>query len=361
VKFVIFGLTISSAWANGHATPLRALLHGLHRQGHSATFFERDVDYYAQHRDLGDPGFCDLVLYSDWPAVRSTARAALAAADVAIVTSYCPDGLAACALVLDTPGPAHVFYDMDTPITLSALERDHVAIASGARYLTPDLIPEFDLYLSFTGGPVLDCLRDRWRARRTAPLYGSVDASAYARVDRPPSEWRCALGYLGTYAPDRQPALETLLLEPARRRPAETFLVVGSLYPQDLRWPPNVRRLEHVEPPRHPAFYSANRLTLSVTRQAMREWGYTPSGRLFEASACGTPLLTNPFPGVEEFFTPDEEILVADSTEQALAVLDRSETELRRIGAAARERTLAEHTGEARARQLVFACELVAC
>ena len=361
MKFVIFGLTISSAWANGHATPWRALLDGLRRQGHSATFFERDVDYYAKHRDLAEPDFCDLQLYADWSAVLAQARAALATADVAIVTSYCPDGLAACRLILDTTGPVHAFYDMDTPITLAGLERDNLAIASGAHYLTPELIPEFDLYLSFTGGPLLDCLRARWGARRIAPLYGSVNASAYMRVEDPPDVVRCALGYLGTYAADRQSALDRLLVEPAAQRPAEEFLVVGSLYPSELQWPCNVRRLEHLEPPRHPEFYSANRLTLSVTRQAMREWGYTPSGRLFEASACGTPVLTDPFPGVEDFFIPNEEILVADSSLQALEAMDLSDAELRNIGIAGQARTLTEHTGEARARQLVEACELVAC
>jgi spore maturation protein CgeB len=358
VKFVIFGLTISSAWANGHATPWRALLDGLHRRGHSATFFERDVDYYAAHRDLANPDFCDLILYAEWPPAR--AREAVADADVAIVTSYCPDGLSASRLVLDTPGICHVFYDMDTPVTLAAIERDGLAVASGAHYLTPDLIPEFDLYLSFTGGPVLDCLRTRWDARRTAALYGSVDADAYRRVD-PPAELRCALGYLGTYAADRQPALERLLIQPAVQRPTDDFLAVGSLYPSGVDWPRNVRRLEHLEPARHPAFYSANRVTLSITRQAMREWGYTPSGRLFEATACGTPLLTDSFPGVEEFFTPREEILVADTTEDVLAALELSDAELERIGNAGRERTLTAHTGVARAEQLVHACEMVAC
>jgi spore maturation protein CgeB len=362
VKFVIFGLTISSAWANGHATPWRALLDGLNRQGHTATFFEREVPYYAQQRDLPHPDFCTLVLYSDWDAsLQSRARAALANADVAMVTSYCPDGLSACRLVLGTRGPLHVFYDMDTPVTLAALERDGLAIASGAHYLTPELIPHFDLYLSFTGGPVLETLETRRGARRTAPLYGSVDPRIHARVTRPPDEFRCQLGYLGTYAADRQPMLERLLLEPARERQTDQFLVAGSLYPSELDWPPNVRRVEHLPPAQHPPFYSANRLTLSISREAMREWGFTPSGRLFEATSCGAALLTDPFPGLEEFFTPGEEVLVAETREQAIEALELSDAELSRIATAGRERTLAEHTGEARARQLVHTCELVAC
>ena len=361
VKFVIFGLTISSAWANGHATPLRALLRGLHQLGHCATFFERDVAYYAKHRDLVAPDFCNLELYSDWSQVLPRARAALREADVAIVTSYCPDGLAACREVLDTARVRHVFYDMDTPITVEALDRDGLAISSGAHYLTTELVPEFDLYLSFTGGPLLDCLNRRWRARRTAALYGSVDPDSYKQVAAPPVDWQCDLGYLGTFAADRQPMLESLLLEPARQRPFHRFLVAGSLYPPDVEWPPNVGRIEHVEPRNHPSFYSANRLTLSVSRAAMREWGYTPSGRLFEASSCGAPLLTDSFPGVEQFFSPGEEVLLADTTEAATAALDLSHSELVRIGAAGRERTLTHHTGLCRARELVHRCEAVPC
>jgi spore maturation protein CgeB len=357
LRFAIFGLTLSSAWANGHATPWRGLLRALHHAGHQATFFERDVDYYAAHRDLASPEFCDLVLYASWAAVRAQAAAAVADADVAIVTSYCPDGLAACALVLDSAQPLHVFYDLDTPVTLAAFESHGLAVPNGARYLTPDLVPEFDLYLSFTGGPVLDVLKSRWGARQTAPLYGSVDPTVHAPLADPPDDLRCALGYLGTYAADRQTAVDQLLIEPARQRPAERFYVVGSLYPDDVRWPPNVHTRWHLDPREHPAFYAANRITLSVTRQAMRAWGYSPSGRLFEAAACGTPVLTDRFPGIEDFFEPGTEILVADGPRDVHAALDLADAELARIGAAARERTLAQHTGAARARALLSACE----
>src|SRR5919197_4300768 len=218
LHFAIFGLTISSSWAQGHATPWRGILKGLRRAGHTAIFFERDVPYYREHRDLPAPDFCELVLYDDWEDVLPRARAAVRNADVAMVTSYCPDGLAACRLVLDAPGPLHVFYDLDTPVTLAALDVSGVARPDGARYLMPDLIPAFDLYLSFTGGAVLDDLRDRWGARQVRPLYGCVDPEVHAPIAHPPAELRCALGYLGTYAADRQRPLEQLLLDPARRR-----------------------------------------------------------------------------------------------------------------------------------------------
>jgi spore maturation protein CgeB len=357
VRFTIFGLTISSAWANGHATPWRGLLKGLHRLGHTTTFFERDADYYAQHRDLTSPDFCDLVLYSDWQSIVDCARTSIRHSDVAIVTSYCPDGLAASRLVLDTPGPLHTFYDLDTPVTLAALAEHGLAVPDGARYLTPDLIPEFDLYVSFTGGPILETLTSEWGARRTLALYGSVDPDVHAPVASVPEDFRCALGYLGTYAADRQPALERLFIQPARQRPADHFVVAGSLYPPEICWPSNVDRRAHLEPPLHPAFYSANRLTLNVTRQAMRTWGYTPSGRLFEAAACGAPIVTDRWPGLDVFFEPDAEVIVADTPEQVVAALSLDDAQLGRISTAARERTLTHHTGAARASELVAACE----
>ena len=210
MKLVIFGLTVSSAWANGHATTWRSLLKGLHQDGHEVIFFELDVPYYADNRDLPDPDFCELVLYPDWDSVLPKARAALADADVALVTSYCADGLAACQLVLDS-NALRVFYDLDTPVTLAALAQHGLAIPDGARYLSADLIPEFDLYLSFTGGPLLDEIIERWGARRSAPLYCGVDPELHHPVP-PLADFRCALGYLGTYAPDRQPGLEALLI-----------------------------------------------------------------------------------------------------------------------------------------------------
>ena len=355
MRFVIFGLTLSSAWANGHATPWRGMLRALRRMGHQTTFFEKDVPYYRQHRDLAEPDFCELVLYDTWDS--RAARQAIQTADVAIVTSYCPDGLAACELVLDTPGPLHVFYDLDTPVTLAALDQHGVAVPHGARYLRRELIPEFDLYLSFTGGAVLDELRSRWGARQVAPLYGSVDPDVHLPGANPPEELRCALGYLGTYAADRQAGLERLLLDPARRRPDLRFCVIGSLYPNEIVWPGNVLRRWHLDPAEHAAFYSASRLSLNVTRASMARHGFAPSGRLFEAAACGSPILTDWWPGLDAFFQPSEEILVASSTDEALAALALSDAELARLAAAARERTLEQHTAACRARELLEACE----
>ncbi len=359
MRITIFGLTVSSSWGNGHATTWRGVLRGLHAAGHRVTFFERDVPYYAAQRDLPDPPFADLVLYTDWAAVRGDAQRTVAESDVAIVTSYCPDGLDAARLVLDQHRALRAFYDIDTPVTLAALAADGIAVQGGARYLTPELIPEYDLYLSFSGGAVLDELRTRWGARRALPLYCSVDPAVHGPV--PADErFRCVLGYLGTYSTDRQPGLERLLLGPAERRRDARFWVVGSLYPPEVRWPPNVAHHDHLPPQSHPGFYCANRLTLNITRQAMVAAGHSPSVRVFEAASCGTPIVTDRWPGLETFFTPGKEILVADHPADVLEALARDDAELDRLARAALERVLGAHTATHRAAELVVACEAAA-
>jgi spore maturation protein CgeB len=271
-------------------------------------------------------------------------------ADAAIVTSYCPDGRDACQLVLDSRARARVFYDLDTPVTLARL-----AAGEDVPYLPADGLAELDLVLSFTGGSALDLLRERLGARRVAPLYGSVDPARHRPVAAVP-EWAAACSYLGTWSADRQDALERLFLEPARRS-QRTFVLGGSMYPLDVRWPPNVRRIEHVPPPDHPAFYGSSPLTLSVTRAPMASAGYCPSGRLFEAAACSVPVLTDAWRGLELFFEPGDQILVAGSTEEALAAIELPAGELARIGRRARARAVEEHSGTRRAAQLLALLE----
>jgi spore maturation protein CgeB len=347
MKLVVFGLTISSSWGNGHATLWRGLCRALAADGHQVVFFERDVPYYAGTRDFWEMPGGALVLYSDWSDVLFRARCELASADAAIVTSYCPDGIPATDLVLEAPRALRVFYDLDTPVTLSRLKAGETT-----SYIGPRGLADFDLVLSYTGGAAIAELKALLGARQVEPLYGHVDPAVHRPV-APAPHYRADLSYLGTYSDDRQAALETLFVEPARRRPGERFLMGGALYPADFPWSDNIYFVRHLPPSEHPAFFSSSRLTLNVTRRAMAEMGWCPSGRLFEAAACGTPILSDAWEGLDAFFTPGEEILLAGTTEEAMAALDLSPAELARIAAAARERTLAEHTSERRARELV--------
>ena len=347
MRVLIFGLTVSSSWGNGHATIWRGLCRALGEIGHSITFFEKDVPYYRIHRDLFDPQLYELHLYPDWNQVESDARRHLANADCAIVSSYCPDARAAADLMLDSKVPLRVFYDLDTPVTLKAL-REHTDVP----YIPLFGLEPFDLVLSYTGGRALEQLKAQLRARRVAPLYGCVDTSCHRRVP-PTPHYKCDFSYLGTYAADRQPQLDKLFLEPAREIPQKRFCIGGALYPSDFHWSNNIYFVRHLPPHEHPAFYSSSTLTLNVTRAAMAEMGYCPSGRLFEAAACGTPIVTDHWDGLDQFFTPADEILLANNSKDVVDALTLSDPELRAIARRAQDRVMAQHTSQHRARQLM--------
>ena len=356
MNIVIFGLSVSSSWGNGHAALWRGLIHALLEAGHRVTFFERDVPYYAGNRDLHAlPPGGTLVLYDDWATALPQMRAALADADIGMVTSYCPDGLAATELVIAAPVAVRCFYDLDTPVTLARLEA-----GEDVGYIGPDGLVPFDLVLSYTGGRALDALRTRLGARRAVPIYGSVDPALHRPVERRP-EYAARLSYLGTYAADRQAALERLFVEPARRLPNERFVIGGAQYPDSFPWTANTFFVRHLPPPEHPAFYSSSRLTLNITRDAMARMGWCPSGRLFEAAACGVPILTDWFEGLDEFFVPDEEILVAHTTDDAMAALALDDAALRRIADRARTRAIEQHSAARRAAEMVAAFESANC
>jgi spore maturation protein CgeB len=340
MKLVVFGLSLSSSWGNGHATTYRALLRAFAARGHEVLFLERDVPWYAEHRDLAEPDFCRLAFYRGLAELGSW-RNEITQADAVIVGSYVPEGVAVGRLVQATATGTKAFYDIDTPVTLAKLAR------GDQEYITPELIAGYDLYLSFTGGPTLDLIETTYGSPSARALYCSVDRDRYAPLERP-ARWD--LSYLGTYSPDRQPTLDRLLLEPARRRPNLRFVVAGPQYPTDIDWPANVERLHHVGPDEHAEFYGASRFTLNVTRADMIAAGWSPSVRLFEAAACGVPILSDRWDGLAELFRADREILLPSGPDEVIAILSSlSEEARRRIGEAGRERVLASHTAAHRA------------
>ena len=345
MKLVVFGLAISSSWGNGHATLWRGLCRALARRGHHVVFFEHDVPYYASHRDLWELPEGQLRLYASWDDVAHVAARELADADVGMVTSFCPDASAAERLLLESRA-VRAFYDLDTPITL-----DRLARGERVDYIGPRGLADFDVVLSYTGGGSLAELTTRLGARRAAPLYGSVDPDVHQPVP-PVDAYRADLSYIGTYSADRQVALERLFLAAARELPSHRFVLAGSQYPADFPWSPNILYKRHLAPDQHPEFYSSSRLTLNVTRAAMAATGYCPSGRLFEAAACGAPILSDSWPGLDQFFEPEREIFVASTTDEAVRAIRMSDLELRAVARRARERTLAEHTADRRARDL---------
>jgi spore maturation protein CgeB len=267
-----------------------------------------------------------------------------------MVTSYCPDGVAASEAVFSSTA-RRVFYDLDTPVTLQRLRGGQALTYIGPRGLT-----DFDLVLSYTGGLAVNELQYRLGARRVVPLYGSVDPDAHRPVEGA-EPYRGDISYFGTYSEDRQTALEQLFIEPARRLPYCRFVIGGALYPQVFPWTQNIYFVRHIPPTEHSTFYCSSRLTLNVTRGPMAEMGYCPSGRLFEAAACGVPVLSDEWEGLEEFFEPGLEIITARAPEDAIAAIQLPADELGKISRAARERVLEQHTADHRAVELESALE----
>ena len=341
MKLVVLGLTLSSSWGNGHATTFRALLKAFAARGHDILFLERDVPWYRNNRDIEKPDYCRLEFYGSLEELWHWSND-ISSADAVIVGSYVPEGVAVGRLVQQMAQGVTAFYDIDTPVTLAMLERRDF------QYLSPEIVPAYDLYLSFTGGPTLRRIEGQFGSPMARALYCSVDPDAYPSLDVP-KQWD--LSYLGTYSEDRQPTLDRLLIEPARQMPHFKFCVAGPQYPDGIDWPENVERVEHLPPAEHPRFYASSRYALNVTRADMIAAGWSPSVRLFEAACCATPVISDSWSGIDSLLRPDNEIILADTTE---AIVDRlsSVADERVIGRNARARILAAHTASHRAAEL---------
>ncbi|MBV9063080.1 MAG: glycosyltransferase [Alphaproteobacteria bacterium] len=350
-KIVILGLTITSSWGNGHATTYRALVKALARRGHDILFLERDTPWYREHRDVTRCPSAKIALYKTLPYLADRFAGEVAGADAVIVGSFVPDGIEVGQWAIRTAKCRVAFYDIDTPVTLAKLQRGE------CDYLSVELIARFDLYLSFTGGPVLKLVQ-QMGSPTAAAFYCSVDPELHGPVA---TRRKWEIGYLGTYSPDRQVGLDAMLLAPARALPAKYFAVAGAQYPSTITWPRNLLHIEHLPPDQHPDFYCGQRFTLNITRDDMKALGFSPSVRLFEAAACGVPIISDTWPGLETIFAVGREILVAENTEDVMRIL-RNTTPAKRksIAAAARRRVLSEHTATHRAEHLEHLLDLCA-
>ncbi len=349
MKIVFLGLSITSSWGNGHATTYRGLMRELSRRGHETLFLERDTPWYSANRDLPNPPYGRTELYSSLTDLDRRFRHEVAEADLAIVGSFVPDGVEVGQWVIECARGAPAFYDIDTPVTIGKLERGE------CQYLAPNLIPHYRLYLSFTGGPLLERIRTQYSSPNPRVRYCSVDSELYFPE---PAERRWEMGYIGTYSDDRQPFLDCLMLEAARRWSAGRFVVAGPLYPESITWPSNVERIEHLPPSAHRGFYNSQQFTLNLTRAEMKAAGYSPSVRLFEAAACGAPIVSDYWSGLETVFELGREVLTAACPEEVLRILrETSGDEAAAIGERARQRVLAEHTAARRALELESYCQ----
>ena len=343
MKIVILGLSITSSWGNGHATTYRSLVRELVRSGNAVLFLERDQPWYAANRDMPQPPFGRTEIYHSVTELKRRFAEQIGGADCVIVGSFLPEGKAIGQWITNFASGVTAFYDIDTPITLDKIAR------GDCDYLSEDLIAQYDLYLSFTGGPILDLIEQEYSSPMARALFCSVDPDEYF-PERCRNKW--ALGYLGTFGEDRQPKLNSLLLAPATMLPSRQFVVAGPQYPKKIRWPANVQRITHLSPAKHRAFYNSQRFTLNVTREAMVRAGFSPSVRLFEAASCGTPIISDDWPGLKTLFRPGEEILIASNAQEVLEILKMPEAVAAEIGFRARERVLREHTSAHRAAEL---------
>ncbi len=340
---VFLGLTITSTWGNGHATTYRALLKEFAGLGHRVTFLERNVPWYAGNREFEQLPYCQIGLYESLEQLREQYARTIAEADFVVVGSYVPDGIAVGEWVTRSAPGLKVFYDIDTPVTLTNLG------AGKCEYLSRALVSKYNLYLSFTGGPTLTYLQEQLHSPCARPLYCSVDPTLYYPEPRRP-EWD--LAYLGTYAEDRQPAVQELLLDVARLNPEKHFAVAGPQYPDNIYWPQNVRRFDHLPASDHREWYNSQRFALNLTRRDMVRSGYSPSVRLFEAAACGVPIMTDIWPGLDSVFRVGSEILPVRSARDVTDNLQLPLEKRHQISEKARRRTLEFHTAAVRAREL---------
>ena len=344
LDIVILGLSITSSWGNGHATTFRGLVRELSKNGHRVTFLERDVPWYASNRDLPHPPFCKTILYKSLADLKEQHAAIIRNADLVMVGSYVPEGVPVGDWVTKVATGVTAFYDIDTPVTLAKIAKGDF------EYLHPDLIPQYNLYLSFTGGPTLQKLEQQYGAPAARAFYCSFDPELYY-----PEEMliKWDLGYLGTYSDDRQPPLQKLMLDAAAILKDQKFVVAGPQYPQHIKWNANVERIEHLPPAQHRSFYNSQRFTINITRADMILAGYSPSVRLFEAAACGTPIISDYWDGIDSIFEIGTEILIsrsaADTKHYITAI---SEAERKKIGARARKKVLERHTAAHRALEL---------
>ncbi len=344
MKIVIIGLSITSSWGNGHATTYRALLKEFSRLGHDILFLEKDVPYYAAHRDMPNPSFCQTELYTSNEQLKQQYEKDIAEADAVIVGSYVQGGVEVGDWVQQTAKGLKAFYDIDTPVTLAKLAKGDY------EYLHPEQIAGYDLYLSFSGGPILTHLEQHYNSPAARALYCSVDPDHYYPENKM-KNWE--LGYLGTFSTDRQPTVERLLIQPAKEIENGLFVVAGPLYPQEIQWPENVERIEHLPPARHRDFYNSQKYTLNVTREDMIKAGYSPSVRLFEAAACGVPIISDEWEGLTSLFEEGSEILIARSSEDVVSYIqDIPESRRRSIGENAMRKVMKAHTAKARAMEM---------
>ena len=344
MRIAFYGSSLLSSYWNGAATYYRGILKALASLGHDITFFEPDAYDRQSHRDIDPPDWCRVVVYPATPAGVADVLAQAAHADVAVKASgvgYADDALLAGIIEHARNEAIRVFWDVDAPATLAAIAPDPSAPLR--RHL-----PDLDVVLTYGGGgPVIDAYR-ALGARDCVPVYNGLDPSTHHPV-APEPRFAADLTFLGNRLPDREARVDAFFLGPAASRPDHRFLLGGSGW-ADKPTAANVTKLGHVATADHNALNASARAVLNISRLSMAETGFSPATRIFEAAGAGACLITDDWPGIDQFFRPGTEILVArDGDEVAGFVRTLTPERATAIGQSALQRVLTEHTYDRRA------------
>jgi spore maturation protein CgeB len=348
MKIAFFGSSLVSAYWNGACTYYRGIVRGLDARGHRIAFYEPDAFERQAHRDIEDPEWAEVVVYEarEERAVRDVIATA---ADADVVVKASGVGVFDEVLeqaVAELEGPAlRIFWDVDAPATLAAMEADAENPLRGP-------IGRYDLVLTYGGGqPVIDRYA-ALGARTCVPIYNALDPEAH-HPEAPRPELACDLAFLGNRLPDREERVEEFFFRAVEALPQRSFLLGGNGWEDRVEGLENVRCLGHVPPGDHNALNRSALAVLNVSRESMAANGWSPATRVFEAAGAGACLISDAWEGIEDFLAPDEEVLVArDGAEVAALLASLDPDRARNIGAAALERVLAEHTYERRAEQV---------
>lgn len=346
-RIAFFGSSLVSAYWNGAATYYRGIVRALSVRGYDITFYEPDAYDRQKHRDMPDPDWARVVVYRpDEPSVFRALEAARSA-DIIVKTSgvgVFDDLLDGAVLVHKRPGALSVFWDVDAPATLDRL-------AGNPADPFHQLIPRYDMVLTYGGGAPVVKGYTKAGARVCVPVYNALDPTTHHPVP-PDPRFDADLGFLGNRLPDRERRVESFFLGAAERLPTHRFVFGGNGW-HDKPVPPNVRYVGHVYTRDHNAFNCTPRAVLNVSRESMARYGFSPATRVFEAAGAGACLITDAWEGIERFLEPGREVLVAgDGEEVATLVAALTPERARRIGEAGRARIMAEHTYAHRARQV---------
>ncbi len=351
MNIVILGLSKSSSQGEGHAAIYRGLVRELNKQGHHILFLERAQPLIEGKADPLTGDFCEAGRYRSLNDLQQFTEQ-VREADMVMLSSFVPEGTQVAEWLLRTAKGIKAFYDLDTPLTLAKLKD------KSCEYLHPNQIPQFDLYLSVSGGPALAELERTYGATMARALYRSVDATRFYPEFR---EKIWDLGYLGNYSEDNQQVLDKLMLEAATNWQEGRFVVAGSNFPGSVDWPANTKYTQLLQTVDHRKFYNSLRFAQHITQPEMASFAYAPSRKLLEAAACGTPIISNYWEGLEDVFHIGTEVLVSRSAKETLQFLrEISKSERKLIGERARKKILSHHTAACRAKELIsFAEELL--